>query len=283
MKRKGLTPAAVMGVGAFAIWCFLVARGVTGGRVASSGFDWPAILGEGFCSLAYLIGLISCWRAAALYPKNSPIGLGWLAMGGNCFLSIFRHLALNPLFARLLGSQDRVFLVSQSLQLPALIFVLLGMAGIWWGVYRLGLGFRVRWLDCAGIALAAGLIAWASRSSLSLANSGHGGVAILQAVSLGLLIAIGGVGLLLHGLALQMGGGRLAAVVRWIAVYALARSALTLTQWGRESFSLFWWLAFFSVPWIFAFGAAYSCWMADSVKRGIGKKFYLDWDVSGRA
>ena len=40
-------------------------------------------------------------------------------MGANCFLSLFRHTALNPFFEAWAGSKDRVYFVSQALQLPA--------------------------------------------------------------------------------------------------------------------------------------------------------------------
>jgi hypothetical protein len=195
-------------------------------------------------------------------------------MSGNCVLSVFRHLALNPAFESILGPQERVYFLSQAFQLPALTLVLLGMLSIWWGVYRLGLGFRLRWLECAGVVLVAAIVTWLFRDSLSHANSGHGVTAVFQAVSLGLLIGIGGVGLLLHGLSIQMGGGRLAVVMRCFAVYALARSILTLTQGNRESYSLVWWMCFFAVPWIFAFGAAYSSWLTDTVKRSIREQSY---------
>lgn len=280
MKSKGLSPKIVILLGTFSALAFLVASRVAGNPGVSAGFDWSSALGEGSCSIAYLIGLVSCWRAAISYPKRSPIRLGWLAMGGNCFLSLFRHLALNPLFAKIFGSQDRVFFASQTLQLPALILVLLGMAALWWGVYRLRLGFRVGWLNYLGIGCAAVLVAWASRGKLSLAHEEYGGLSIIQDVSLGLLVAIGGVSLLLHGLAIQMGGGRLAVVMRWIAVYALLRSTLTLTQGWRESYSLFWWLAFFSVPWLFSLSAAYACWLTDSVKRGMSNELFPEKDLS---
>jgi hypothetical protein len=275
MKKKGLKPQAVTILGVVGILCFLAAPRIPGA------LNWPDITGQGFCAIAYLIGLVSCWRAAALYPKGSPVGLGWLALGGNCFLSIFRHLALNPLFAGVFGTRERVYLASQTIQLPALICVLVGMIAIWWGIYRLKLGFRIGWLDCAGVACAAAIVAWAFRNNLSLSHSGQGILGVLQPVSLGLLIAIGGVGFLLHGLASQMGGGQLAAVMRWIAVYALLRSGLTLTEAWRDLYTLPWWLVFYSVPWIFAFGAAYSCWLVDTVRRGIGKEFQPGWDTSG--
>ena len=267
MERKGVSPAVVLTCGTAAVILFAVLRG--------SGFDTPsAILGHAFCVAAYLIGLVSCWRVAGTYPNSSFIRLGWLAMGGNCILSVCRHLVLNPLFANFLGPRDRVYLLSQAFQLPALLLVLSGMFAIWWGVYRLGLGFRLRWLYCAGVIAAAAFLTWIFRDSLSHAHSGHGVTAVLQAISLGLLIGIGGVGLLLHGLSMQMGGGRLAVVMRCFAVYALTRTMLTLSQGSRESFSLVWWMCFYAVPWIFAFGASYSCWLADTVRRSIRQQSY---------
>ena len=278
MARLGLTPTAVTVCAMAGIALFLFARGVSG-----PANDLPGIVGEASCVAAYVIGLDSCRRVAALYPKTSPVGLGWLALGGNCFLSIFRHLALNPLLGKAIGPRERVYFISQSIQLLALICVLAGTLAIWWGVYRLLVGFRLRWEDFRGIAVIAALVVWASSSHISLSHSGQGGIAFLQVFGLGLLIAIGAVGLLLHSLSMQMGGGRLAMVMQWIAAYALTRSALTLWQgWGGNE-SLAWWLAFYSVPWIFALGAAYSCWLADTVKRGIRRQPYGDWDVSSLA
>ena len=252
-EQKGFSPTTVIACGAAALTAFLVTR--------------SDAVGQAFCVLAYLSGYVSCRRVAAMYPKNSPIRLGWLALGVNCVLSVFRHTALIP--KRLLASTDPVDLISQTLQLPALIFVVLGLGAMWWGVYRLGLGFRVRWWECAGIVVAAAMITWTFRNNLSHAHSTHGILTVLQAVSLTLLIAIAGVGLLLHSLAMQMGGGRLAVVMRCVAAYALTRSLLTLSQGDGTNVPLAWSVCFYAVPWIFAFGAAYSCWLADGVRRTI--------------
>lgn len=261
MNRKGFSPTAVLACGALALASFLLTRRTSVGQL--------------WCVVAYLIGLLSCWRAATLYPRHSPIRLGWLAMGLNCFLSVFRHIAL--IFEPAVGTDDRVHIISQSLQMPALVLVLLGLGAMWWGVYRLGLGFRVRWWECAGIVSAAAIITWTFRNNLSHAHSVHGILTVLQAVSLAMLIAISGVGLLLHTLSLQMGGGRLAVVMRCVALYALTRSLLTLSQGDRESYSVIWWLGFYAVPWIFAFAAAYSCWLADGVRRSIRQQPYAHW------
>jgi hypothetical protein len=267
INRNGVSPAAItacwiVGVGMFAV-------------LRSMGFVTLSFaLEHAFCVLAYLMGLVSCWRVAGTYPRGSPTRLGWLALGASCILSVFRHLALNPVFENLLGSRDRVYLLSQAFQMPALLLVLSGMLAIWWGLYRLGLGFRLRWLECAAVVLAATLVAWIFRDSLSHANSGHGVTAVLQTVSLSLLIGIGGVGLLLHGLSNQMGGGRLAVVMRCFAAYGLTRSILTLLQSNSESYSLLWRMFFFSAPWMFAFGASYSSWLTDTVKRSISRQSY---------
>jgi hypothetical protein len=275
-RHKGLTPRGVLICGAICLTGFLIAFGIAGSPL-------PSIVGQTSCSIAYAIALISCWHAAALYPEKSPIRLGWLAIGSTCFLSCSRHVALNPLFERFAGSKDRVFLISQTLQLPALVFLLLGMFAIWWGIYRLGLGFKVRWLDFIGIAGVAAIVPWAFRNSMSHAHSIHGVSTVFQQISLGLLIAIGGVGLLLNGLSIQMGGGRFAVVMRCIVAAALTRSILTLSEGGRDGYLLLWWMAFYSAPWAFAFGAAYSCWLTDSVERGMRNQTYLGWRVSGLA
>jgi hypothetical protein len=251
-----------------ALAAFVFARGLGRG-------DLPVIIGQISCVTAYLVGLVSCWCAAALYPKKSPMRIGWLALGANCFISVFRHVVMNPLFQPVAGSKARVDLFSQIIQLPAVICALVGILAIWWGVYRLGLGFRIRWFECAGVAVAAFLITWAFRDHLSHAQPDPGAITILQRLSLGLLLSIGGVGLLLHGLAMQMGGGRLAVVMRSVAVYALTRSVLTLWQENRESYSFVWYFFYYAAPWVFVFGAACFCWLADTVRRSIGQQSFV--------
>jgi hypothetical protein len=267
IDRNGVSPSLVMTCGIAAVAIFSVLRSMFF-------VDAATIVGHTFCVIAYVIALVSCRRVASGYPQGSLVRLGWLAMSGNCILSIFRHVALNPALEHWLGPRDRVYLLSQAFQLPALLLVLFGMVSIWWGVYRLDLGFRLGWLDCAGIISVAALVTWIFRDSLSHANSVHGVTTIFQAVSLGLLIGIGGVGLLLHRLSMQMGGGRLAVVMRCFAVYGLTRTMLTLSQGNRESYSLLWWMFFFAVPWIFALGASYSSWLTDTVKRSIRQQSY---------
>ena len=150
------------------------------------------------------------------------------------------------------------------------------MFAIWWGVYRLGLGFRLKWQNCAGVLQPPRpVVTWMFRDNLSHAQfraRRHGGSSGNQLLSL--LIGIAGGGLLLHSLAMQMGGGRLAVVMRCFALYALTRSLLTLTQGNRESYWFAWWMCFYAVTWIFAFGASYSCWLTDTVRRSIRQQSY---------
>lgn len=253
---------------------FVMTCGIAGAGMfailGAMGFGPAAdIVGHAFCVIAYVMALAWCARVAGTYPSRSFMRLGWLAMGGNCVLSIFRHSVLNPAFESWLGPRDRVYLLSQTFQLPALLLVLLGMLSIWWGLQRLGIGFRIGWMEWLAVAAVSGTVTWMFRNSLSHANSPHTLTAVLQAISLSLLMGIGGVGVLLHGLSMQMGGGRLALVMRCFAVYAITRSVLTLTQSHRDSYSLFWWICFYLVPWMFALGASYSSSLTETVKRKI--------------
>ncbi len=261
-SRKGFSPATVMVFATVALAAFLFTR--------------MDAVGQAFCVAAYLIGFLSCRRVAALYPTRSPIRLGWLALGANCFLSVFRHTARIP--RSFVVSTDTVDIISQALQLPALIFVALGLGAMWWGVYRLGLGFRVRWWECAAILATAATITWTFRNNLpaTLIRATASSPFSASRKPHALLIAIAGVGLLLHGLAMQMGGGRLAVVMRCVAAYALTRSLLNLSQGDGANVPMAWSLCFYAVPWIFAFGAAYSCWLADGVRQNIRQQPWLE-------
>ena len=77
MERKGASPAVVVSCGTIAGVVIALAHSLGSEELSS-------IFGHTFCVAAYLIGLVSCWRVAGTYPKNSYIRLGWLAMGGNC-------------------------------------------------------------------------------------------------------------------------------------------------------------------------------------------------------
>lgn len=277
---KGFSPALVLTCGLAALSTYVVTRILVESGHAWFRADLPAILGQAFCAVAYVVGWTSCRCASALYPRNSPMRLGWLALGTNCVLSVFRHTVLNPLFEPLAGSTDRVYFLSQTFLFPALTCALLGLLAIWWGFHRLGLGFHGRWTDCAGVLVLATLLTWIFRGYLSHSRSGAAAVMILQQLNLVLLLSIGGVGLMLHHLAMQMGGGRMAVVMRSVAIYALSRSLLTLSQGDREAYAYLWWVCFYAAPWVFVFGAAYFCWLAETVRRSIGRQAYWDWKIS---
>src|SRR5262249_54631101 len=107
---------------------------------------------------------------------------------------------------------------------------LAGLLALWWSFHRIGLGFRIKPKDCVIMVFIAilFLVLLNQRHSLSQAQSPYQISRILQPVGLTLLGIISGFGVMLNRSAVQMGDGRLAAVMRWLTVYVLLRGLLVL-------------------------------------------------------
>jgi hypothetical protein len=186
-------------------------------------------------TLAFGIAWLLCLEVAAEYRQARWARLAWLLLAANAALSLLKRSVGSPLFdflaegyrtGPLRGLLDNLLVV------PANLCLLLGLLAMWWALHRIGLGFRIErrdWAAMAGVA-ALFLTLLISRESLSQGQSPYLISRVLQPAGLALLALISAFGLVLHRYAVQMGDGRLAAVMRWLMVYVLLRGVLVLLR-----------------------------------------------------
>jgi hypothetical protein len=153
---------------------------------------------------------------------------------------------------------------------PANAFLLFGLLAMWWAYHEVGLGFAVEKRDYAAIAGILGLLValMVFREGLSEARSPYAVSRWLQLIGLALLSFSAAASLATHRVAMQMGGGKLAVVLRFLTLYTLLRASLVLLQAGQrmsltegqqasDSYSVFMNLCWQAVPWVAALAAAY--------------------------
>ena len=224
-------------------------------------------------ALAFAFALALNVEIAQEYVENSWLRWAWLALAANAGFSILREVIESPLLnlvwkgysdGPLQGLQQHLAIV------PANTCLVLGLLGMWWAYHQVGLGFVIRRRDYVEIAAILGLMLALlfSRQGLTQAESPYVIGRLLQHMGLVLLAAAAAASVVLHRMAVQMGGGKLAVALRCLTLYTLLRGTLVLVEaifslrmpeWrqtpGLLHFvdTLFWQ----AVPWIAALAAAY--------------------------
>jgi hypothetical protein len=185
--------------------------------------------------VAFGIALLLSLEVASEYRRSRWVRLAWLLLAANAALSLLKRSAGSPLFDFLMegyrtsplrGLFDHLLLV------PANLCLLGGLLAMWWGFHRLELGLKIErrdYLAMAGVTTLF-LTLLLSRGSLSQGQSPYLFSRIMQPFGLALLGLISAFGLVLHRYAMQMGDGRLAAVMRWLVIYVLLRGALVFLR-----------------------------------------------------
>ena len=185
--------------------------------------------------VAFGIALLLSLEVAAEYRQSRWARLAWLMLAASAALSLLKRSIGSPLFdlmtegyrtSPLRGLLDNLLVV------PANLCLLAGLLAMWWSFHRIGLGFKVEKRDYAAMTGVAALFLTLLlfRESLSQGQSPYLLSRIAQPVGLGLLALISAFGLVLYRYAIQMGDGRLAAVMRWLMVYVLLRGVLVLVR-----------------------------------------------------
>jgi len=226
-----------------------------------------------FLCLAYGLALALNLEIAAEYRQTRWLRLAWLALAGNAGVSIVRMVVESSLFNLIWPgyTRDPLWGLLQHLAIvPANAFLLFGLLAMWWAYHEVGLGFALEKRDYAAIAGILGLLValMVFREGLSEARSSYAVSRWLQLIGLALLTFCAAASLATHRVAMQMGGGKLAVVLRFLTLYTLLRGALVLLQAGQrialmegqqssDSYSVFMNLCWQTVPWIAALAAAY--------------------------
>ena len=185
--------------------------------------------------VAFGIALVLSLEVAAEYRQSGWARLAWLMLAASAGLSLLKRSVGSPLFdltmegyrtSPLRGLLDNLLVV------PANLCLLAGLLAMWWSFHRIGLGFRVERRDYAAMTGVAALFLTLLlfRESLSQGQSPYLLSRVMQPFGLGLLAIISALGLVLYRYAIQMGDGRLAAVMRWLMVYVVLRGVLVLVR-----------------------------------------------------
>jgi hypothetical protein len=222
---------------------------------------------------AYLFAMVLNLEIAGEYNDARWLRISWLALAANAGISIVRIIIESRLFDLIWEGYKNgyIFGLLQHIAIvPANACLLLGLMAMGWSYHRVGLGFRIEKRDYAVILALFALIIllFYFREGLTQAQSPYFISRYLQLIGLVLLTLSAAASLVLHRMAMQMDGGKLALVLRFLALYTLLRGVLVLFQAlrrldipelsGVESIpTLFFDLGWQAVPWIAALAAAY--------------------------
>jgi hypothetical protein len=226
-----------------------------------------------FLGAAALLAFLLNLQIAAEHRQSFWMRWAWLALAGNAAISFVRTLIESPfLHLYWISLKDKpTFGLAQHLAIvPANACLLLGLLAIGWSYTRVGLGFRIEKQDFIAVIGVLGLMIALLyfRAGLTEARSPYASGRWLQLIGLVLLSLSAAAGLVLHRMAMQMGGGKLALALRCLTFYTLLRAVLVLLQaWRRsvlpegpilnEFLSLFLEQAWQFAPWLALLAAAY--------------------------
>jgi hypothetical protein len=226
-----------------------------------------------FLFWAYLFALVLNLEIAGEYKDARWLRISWLALAANAGISGIRMIIESSLFDLVWEGYrgGYIFGLLQHIAIvPANICLLLGLLAMGWSYHRVGLGFSIEKRDYAsigGLFLLVTLL-FVFREGLTQAQSPYTLGRYLQLIGLLLLALSAAASLVLHRMATQMDGGKLAITIRLLAFYTLLRGVLVLAEalrdLDRPEFGIFdripaiiYSLSWQAVPWIAALAAAY--------------------------
>jgi hypothetical protein len=235
-------------------------------------------------ALAFLLNL----EIAGEYRHDKVMRLAWLFIAANAGFSIIRETIGSPLpdsvwpghvDSPLWGLQHQVVITLANVSL------VVGLLGMWWAYQRVGLGLRAgrRQYVEIGIIVVLTLALVLSREGMTEADSPYLVSRLLQPLGLVVLSVAAAASVVLYGMAVQMGGGRLAVALRCLTLYTILRATLVLleailsltTPERRQvhdlmmTVDLLLWRA---VPWILALAAAYRAELTVHAKRELARQ-----------
>lgn len=193
--------------------------------------------------IAYAIAVKLNLEIAEEYRNTFWLRVAWLALAANAAIFFFRPFIESPLAPGIApGSLTRPLLGLwlHLLIIPANICFLVGVLSMWRAYHEVGLGFKIELRDYAAMAgvLLVFLSLFVFRANLTEAQSPYLTSRILQPVGLVFLSVCTAISLVLHRLAVQMGGGQLARALRWLTIYVLLRGVLVLLNAAKPEISL---------------------------------------------
>ena len=235
-------------------------------------------------ALAFLLNL----EIAGEYRNDKVMRLAWLFIAANAGFSIIREVIGSPLpdtvwpgyvDGPLWGLQHQVVITLANVSL------VVGLLGMWWTYQRVGLGLRAgrrQYVEIGVIAVLTLALVF-SREGMTEADSPYLASRLLQPLGLVVLSVAAAASVVLYGMAVQMGGGRLAVALRCLTLYTILRATLVLleailsltTPERRQVHDLMMTidlLLWRTVPWILALSAAYRAELTVHAKKALERQ-----------
>ena len=190
--------------------------------------------------IAFIVALALHLEIAKEYRRTPLLHFAWLALAANAGISVIRMILEGPWLTLIWSEYDRSLhgLLQHQAIIPANLALLTGVIAMCLAYHRVGLGFEVTRRDYVFMAISAVILIalLVFREGLTEAESPYLAGRYLQQFGLFVLALIAAVCVLLHRMAIQMGGGQLANVLRLITFYAFSRSIIVLFTAVRPVF-----------------------------------------------
>jgi len=176
---------------------------------------------------AYVVALWLCLRVLSDHTIGSTMRLAWMMMAWSSIFSIIRHTF--EFGARAAGWETTRLHTTVSLrQIPivlALVCLTAGLIAMWASFAALGMGVRFQWMDLVWAALILAFVPLIinSHENMQDAHSAWPLIRYLQSASPVLLAIPALLGVVLHRIRQEMGGGQLAVVFRLFIAFLLLR------------------------------------------------------------
>lgn len=214
--------------------------------------------------ISYSFALYYWLKIAADHPRASTMRMAWLLLAWSSAISIVRHgfewsgylSGFNTTMQTTLASLRQIPTVL------ALVFLTAGLIAMWSSFSAIGLGVRFRRTDLIWVAVIVALVplTLSVRENLADARSAYPLIRHLQSASPILLAAPALVGIVLHRIRQEMGGGQLATSLLLMVAFLVLRLFVLLLENLpiREEFP---WLLIltqagsWAAPWLFALAA----------------------------
>lgn len=188
------------------------------GKLDNFAVYFPAIMEI----LIYFLAGVLNFRISAEYKNNRLMRWAWIFLGLNAFVSTSRAVVQLPIWNLVsAGYYNSAFeeQIHQIIILTANLFLLLGLSVMWLGFRETNLGFTIGRRGYIEIAF---IIILTTALLLTVNDPFPIGLVILSAASI--------VSVILHKIALQMGGGKLALALGVLTLYALMRAIFVLIE-----------------------------------------------------
>ena len=284
-----ITPRAIAysAVGCAACWALLRVIGHFLWHPAWGPPESSVLVMEGM--IAYGIAMVLCFQIAGEYRHSHWLRTAWFCLAIKSAVAVLRYALDDPMINLIRPGYYESPWSGLARELPmaiALSFLVAGMLAMAFGFLRMGLGFRLeRWDWTAIVGVVAVLVVVIYfRHELSAARWKSMPLVLQAQIANQILWAVAAsLSLLLYRLSLQMGGGRLAAVMRILFLYIVLRSSLvfvsmvllpSLFRIDRENFVTM--FLYQATPWLFTLAAVYRFQLSSNAARQAAEMRALD-------